>query len=340
MKSKFSFLLLAFGACTTPSENPDPLASGLQNANKVQIEPETYAEWVDSLPAHSLDSTAFRTSAQGKIGVQIQEDGMNMNLDIQLGIEVDYLDLRHFREDIWVHVALPDIPDFAGFEDLSFAIKLLADGEKLYITPEFQDDLLGAQIEAADIGIEDMILTLDADLFEDLMRVYWVALEDVDVDLSAFLPEGMTVDEFFECGLNPAGWARAYMMTSNILDFVVDSNEVRIKAQMKEELFGNALLLMPEQSQILDDLTYEMSFNRYSGLPASMEMDMKVDEMVQMLFELDFTEFEMGIDLFTPADFSAAHLDQKHFFPVDTFIQMALASIQATMNNDDGDMAF
>ncbi|MCP4092040.1 MAG: hypothetical protein GY747_01215 [Planctomycetes bacterium] len=336
MKIHLSFLLLAFAAYTGPAANPDPLASGLQNSTQVNTEPETYAEWAESLPVHSLDSTAFRTSAQGKIAVKIQEDGMAIDLDIQLGVEMDYLDLRHFCEDIWVYVALPDIPDFAGFSEMNFAIKILADGDKLFITPEFQDDLLGAQVKAAGIGIEDTTMTLDIELFEELMKLYWVALEEVDVDLSAFLPEGMSVDEFFERGLNSAGWARAYMMTSDILDFVVDSNEVRIKAQMKEELLGNALLLSPGQSESLDGFTYEMSFNRYTGLPTSMEMNMPVDEMVQM----DFAEFEMGADLFGPEQFSSAHLDQRNFFPVDTFIQMALASMQATMHDDNGDMAF
>lgn len=316
------------------------MASGLQNASQVNAEPETYADWVESLPILSLDSAAFRTSAQGKIAVKIKEDGMNMDLDIQLGVKLDYLDMRHFREDIWVHVELPDAPEFAGLQEMKFAIKVLADGEKLYITPEFQDDLLGAQIKASGIGIEDMTMTMDIDLFEELMKLYWHAFEDADMDLSSFLPEGVSVEEFFESGLNPAGWARAYMLTSDILDFTVDSNEVRIRAQMKEELLGNAFLLTPEQSQQLDDFSYEMSFNRYSGLPTSMEMDMKVDEVVQMAFELDFAEFEMGADMFRPEDFSSTHLDQRHFFPVDTFIQMALASMRATMTDDDGDMAF
>lgn len=316
------------------------MASGLQNVHQVNSEPENYAEWVEGLPVLSLDSTAFRTSAQGKVVVQIKEAGMNMNLDIQLGVELDYLDLRHFREDIWVHVDLPNVPEFAGVQELNFGIKILADGEKLYITPEFQDDMLGAQIKAAGMGFEDMTLTLDIALFGELMKIYWEALEDANVDLSAFLPEGMSVDEFFERGLNPAGWARAYMLTSEILDFAVDSNEVRIQAQMKEELLGNAFLLTPEQSQQLDDFSYEMSFNRFSGLPTSMAMDMAMDEVIEMAFELDFAEFEMGADLFVPQDFSAAHLDQRHFFPVDTFIQMALASMQATMTEDDGDMAF
>ena len=340
MKTRLSFLLLALGACTAPTGNPDSMVTGLQGGNNILVEPTSYEEWVDGLPILSLDSMAFRTSAQGKIAMKVQEDGMEMNIDVQLGVKLDYLDLRHFREDIWVHVDLPEIPEFTGFETLKFGIKILADGKTLFLSPEFQDDLLGAQVKASGLGIEDTTLTLDIKLFEDMMKLYWRVFEDGDVDLSSFLPDGMSVDEFFERGLNPAGWARAYMLTSEILEFQVDSNEVRIKARMKDELLGSALLFSPEQNQQLDNLTYEMSFDRYSGLPTSLALAMEVDDMVSMVFELDFAEFEMGADLFEANAFNSAHLDQKHMFPVDTFIQMALASMQATMADDDGDMAF
>jgi hypothetical protein len=315
-------------------------SAGLQAAGKPNTAPATYPDWVASLPALSADSTAFRTSVQGGIALQVREQGMEMNIDIQLGSTVEYQDLRHFREDIWIHAELPDLPEFAGVQQVDFGIKILADGKKLYLGPKFDDDALGAQIKALNMGIEGMTLTLDIKLFEDLMQIYWRTLESADVDLSSFLPEGMSVEEFFEHGLNPAGWARAYMLTSEIEDFRVDSNEVRIKARMKDELLNNQMLLGGGQGSALENLVYEMSFDRFSGLPTSMTMQLEVDEKVSMTLELDFAKFEMGADLFEPDYFNSNHIDRKKVFPLDTFVQMALASMHAGMAEDDGDMSF
>jgi hypothetical protein len=340
MKIHISLLLFALGACAVPQANSGQPASGLQVGARPQAAPKNYTEWIGSLPQLSADSTAFRTSAQGKVAMHVQEEGMALDFDIQLGVKLEYQDLRNFREDIWLHVEMPDLPQFVGFEKIDMAIKVLADGQQLYLTPEFQDDALGAQVKAAGIGIEGMTLTLKIKIFEELMQIYWHTLKDADVDLSTFLPEGMSVDEFFEHGLNPAGWARAYMLTSDILDFRVNSTEVRIKARMKDNLFGDNPLLDPGQLQQLQDLTYEMSFDRYSGLPTSASMRMEVDDAVSMVFELDFAEFEMGSDLFAAKHFNSDHIDRSHLFPIDTFVQMALASMQAGIVEEDDDMAF
>lgn len=340
MKILTSFLLLALGACTAPGPGAMEPGAGLSASGHTQGQtaPATYLDWVESLPILSADSTAFRTSMQGKIALKVRENGMKFDFDIQLGSEIEYLDLRHFRKDIWVHAELLDRPDFAGFQKVDFGIKLLADGKKLFISPEFSDDALGIQIDSINVGIEDMTLTLDIKLFEELMQIYWHTLESASVDLSSFLPEGMSVDEFFEHGLNPAGWARAYMLTSEILDFRVDSNEVRIKAKMKEELLNQQLLI--GQGSPLDSLVYEMSFDRFTGLPTSFTMQMKIDDTASMAFEMDFAKFEMGANLFEPGYFNSDQIDRKKLFPLDTFVQMALASMQAGMAEDDGDLSF
>lgn len=340
MKIFTSFLLLALGACTAPGQGTMEPSAGLHADGQRQTAPATYSDWVDSLPVLSADSTAFRTSVQGKIALKVRDNGMKIDFDIQLGLQIEYLDLRHFKEDIWVHAELPALPQFADFQKVDFGIKILADGKKLYISPEFSDDALGAQIKSINMGFEGMTLALDIKLFEELMQIYWHTLESADVDLSSFLPEGMSVDEFFERGLNPAGWARAYMLTSEILDFRVDSNEVRIKASMKKELLNNQMLLGVGKGSQLNNLLYEMSFDRFSGLPTSMTMQVEVDEMVSMTFELDFSRFEMGADLFEPGHFNSEHIDRKHLFPLDTFVQMALASMHAGMAEDDGDLSF
>jgi len=342
MKNYPSLLLLTLAACSSPGTGSMEPSAGLQADNVVKgpVTPKTYSEWVESLPVLSVDSTAFRTSAQGKLDLTIHENGMDLAFDIQLGVKLEYQDLRHFKETIWFHAELPNFPEFSGMQQLDFAINVLADGEQLYLTPEFQDDGLGAQIKASGIGIEDMTLTLDIKLFEELMQIYWHTLAEADVDLSSLLPEGMSVEEFFERGLNPAGWARAYMLMSDIMDFQVDSNEVRIVARMKEELMGDQLMVGPGQLEALDEFYYEMSFNRFSGLPTSFSMNLSVDDEVAMVFELDFAEFEMGANIFENDHFNSNHIDRKNLFPVDTFVQMALASLHAEIADDDGDMAF
>jgi hypothetical protein len=339
MKTFTSFLLLALGACASAPPAME-LSVQLREGGAAQAVPATYSEWVESLPILSADSTAFRTSVQGRIALKVRDNGVKINFDIQLGSQIEYLDLRHFKEDVWVHAEMPAMPEFAGFQKVDFGIKILADGNKLFITPEFADDALGAQIKSINMGIEGMTLTLDIKLFEELMQLYWHTLESADVDLSSFLPEGMSAEEFFERGLNPAGWARAYMLTSEILDFRVDSNEVRIKARMKDELMNSQMLLSGGRGSQLANFNYEMSFDRFSGLPTSMTMQMDIDTMVSMTFELDFAKFEMGADLFAPGHFNSEHIDSKHLFPLDTFVQMALASMHAGMVEDDGDLSF
>lgn len=340
MKTFSCLLLVALGACAAPGRDSVHQVSALRAGSHAQAAPQTYQDWVEGLPVLSLESTAFRTSAQGKLALEIQQDGVELSLNIQLGLELEYLDLRHFREDIWIHVEAPSMPGLIGSEDVGFALKILADGTKLFLRPEFQEDALGAQVKASGLGLEDMTFTLDIALFEQLMRLYWHSMENADLDMSSLLPVGTSSEEFFERGLNPAGWARTYLLTSDILDFRVDSNEVRIKARMKEELLGNAVLRGSNSMPHLGEVLYEMSFDRFTGLPTSMTVALPIENTLHLVFELDFAEFEMGSNLFAPSDFSSEQLHFKQLFPIDTFVQMALASMQAGLSEDDDDMAF
>ena len=340
MKKRFLSLLL-LGACTAPqSVNADGLA-GLQVGQPRPVAvPETYMEWLDTLPdPREAASKPFRAGFHGKIVIAFPHESMSM--DIQLGGLIEYTDMRHFRESIDLHLDLgelsPELPD----EPVAITFLVEADGETLFFEPRFHDDWLLEKVGSLDMGFETMTFTLDLDLLEQMFFVYWRFLQDSDIDLSTLLPEGITMEEFFTQGMNPVGWSRLYLLTADISNFRVDSTEVHITAKLKDEWVD--IMMVPSDPQtmaMMEDFVYDICFDRYSGMPSSMSMVLSAEGLMQMDMSIEFVDFRIGDDLFPADHFRHDSTEGRTLFPVDAFIQMALGSMQGKMQDDDDDIPF
>ncbi len=272
----------------------------------------------------------------GKIGMEMVMQ--NMEVEVQMDGNVDYADIRHFRENVNLHLDLSHLELGPGMpqEPLALTVRAVANGDKLFVEPVFQDDWLLNTVKESGIGIEKMTFTLNLDLMEEMLKVYWSFLEKSDIDFSTFLPDGVDMEEFLEQGINPSTWARMYLVTADITEFRVDSNEVHIKAKLKNGWpqgfeYGND----PQTAAMMQDMEYAMSFDRFTGFPTSMNMDMSMEGIMNMTFSLEFQNFVVQENLFPDNHFQFEAAKDRNLFPIDTFVQMALGSMQGQMQEDD-----
>lgn len=334
--------LLLLGACTAANAPETGGVSGLQGGRiQPAPEPTTYVDWLDTLPmVEGEASKPFQADFHGKITVQVPMEGVSV--DVQMNGRIEYADLRHFRERIDLRVDLGGIEEGLPEEPVNFTILVSADGEKLYIEPMLEEGwLLDTLREAPVRGLEAMTFTLDLDLFEQMFQVYWDFLEESDVEMSTILPDGVSVEEFFKQGLNPAAWARLYLMTADIETFRVDSTEVHVTARLRDG-WAESLLMAedPQAAAMMDEFLYEMCFDRRTGIPTSLGMSMGVDDVMSFDMVIDFKQFLIGDNIFAPNHFDKRRSMGRTEFPIDTFIEMALLSMQGQMIEEDEDIPF
>lgn len=338
---RFTCLLL-LGACTA-APAPDPGApSGLQGARvKTPAEPTTYEEWLDTLPVvEGQASSPFQADFRGKIAVRVP--GEDVRIDVQMDGRIEYGDLRHFRERIDLRLDLSGVEEGIPDTPVNVTILVSADGEKLYLEPLFEDGWMLEMLRQSPMsGFETLTFTLDLDLFEQTFQVYWDFLEESDVDMSSVLPEGVTVEEFFAQGLNPAAWARLYLMTAELESFRIDSSEVHVTAKLHDGWTESLLMAEdPQAAEMMNDFTYEMCFDRRTGIPTSMGMGMAVEDVMSFEMMLDFEQFLIGDNIFAPNHFERRGGSGRTEFPIDTFVDMALASMRGQMDEEEEDIPF
>lgn len=339
MKYLLSCLLL-FGACTAPQTNPANSQTGLSGGKvKAVAAPSTYAEWLETLPSHNQDaSKPFQAGFTGKILVKVPTE--EVSVEVQISGSMEYSDLRHFRQVIDFHVDLGELPGNMFIGPIKVSMNINGDGESLHIVPSFHDDWLFATIKQTNMGFEKMVFTLDLDLLEEMLEVYWEYFDSEDIDLSSLLPEGMDAEEFFQRGINPAAWGQMYMLTADIENFRLDSGEVQVTAKLKDEWIDGMMLPDAETRALMENATYEMTFDRYSGIPTSMGMSMVAEGMMDVNFSMEFLDFKIGDGLFPPDHFEHQSMEGRTPFPVDTFMQMGLGSMQGQMEEVDDDIPF
>lgn len=339
MKYLLSCLLL-LGACTAPQTNSTKPQAGLSGGNvKASALPSTYEEWLETLPSQSQDaSKPFQAGFTGKILVNVPAE--DVSVEVQISGSMEYADLRHFRQVIDFHVDLGELPGNMAIGPIKVSMNINADGESLHIVPVFHEDWLLSTIKQTNMGFEKMVFTLDLDLLEKMLAVYWEYFDSEDIDLSSLLPEGMDAEEFFQSGINPAAWGQMYMLTADIENFRVDSGEVQVTARLKEDWIDGMMLPDEQTRELMENATYEMCFNRYSGIPTSMSMNMAAAGMMDMDFSMEFLDFKIGDGLFPSDHFEHQSLEGRTPFPVDTFMQMALGSMQGQMEEVDDDIPF
>lgn len=306
---------------------------------KAPATPANFEEWIESLPSHNQDaSKPFQAGFTGKILMNVP--GEEIAVEVQISGSVEYADMRHFREVIDLHIDLGDLPGDMDMGPINLSLNINADGESLHLAPNFRDDWLLSMIKQTNMGFEKMVFTLDLDVLEKMLEVYWQYFDSEDIDLSSFLPEGMTAEEFFQQGINPAAWGQMYMLTSDIDSFRVDSGEVQVVARLKEDWIEGMMLPDEQTRSLMEGATYEMCFDRYSGIPTSMGMSMAAEGLMDMDFSVEFLDFKIGDGLFPPDHFKHQSMEGRTPFPVDTFMQMALGSMQGQMEEVDDDIPF
>lgn len=335
--------LLLLGACTSAEAPPAGGASGLQGTRvKVKAaEPTDYQSWLETLPQVDGEaSKPFQADFRGKIKVEVPGEGVSM--DIQMNGRVEYADLRHFRERIDLRLDLGAIEE--GIPDVPVNITMLisADGEKVYLEPLFEESWLLEMLRQSPMrGFETMTFTLDLDLFEQALEVYWDFLEESNVDMSTILPDGVTVEEFFAQGLNPAAWARLYLLTADVESFRIDATEVHVTAKLRDGWTRSLLMAEdPQAAAMMEEFTYDMSFDRRTGIPTSMGMSMALEEAMDFDMTLDFTQFLIGDNIFAPNHFDRRRATGRTEFPLDTIVEMALLSMQGQMHEEEEDIPF
>lgn len=340
---KPALCLLLIGACASPNTSDPGGVSGLHagGQTKVTTTPTNYVEWLDTLPmVEGEASKPFQADFHGKLVFNVLSE--DIALDIQMSGRIEYADLRHFRERIdlrldlgAIDASIPDVP-------VNLTILISADGEKLYVEPILEESwLLEMLRQSPAAGFESQAFTLDLDLFEQMFEVYWTFLEESDIDMDTILPEGVTMEEFFAQGLNPAAWARLYLMTADIETFRIDSSEVHVTAKLRDNwMTGVVAMEDPQAASMMEDFEYEMVFDRRTGIPTSMGMTMHIEEEVQMEMVIDFKQFLIGDNIFAPNHFQRSQLMQRTEFPMDIFVQMALSAMQGQMHEDDEDIPF
>lgn len=339
MKKSVLFLLAALGSCVVPSSPQGPHALTGANVGGKAAAPATYEDWVDSLPPLRSGGEPFHLESHGQVCFQTVQGGMELKLRAGFTVLADFLDLRRFREELRLHMDLSGLGEAGVPQELHLGLDILADGEALYLKPVIESEWLLAQLQAGGPGLEKMTFVLDTDLFEDLMNHYFTALEDAGMDLRAVLPEGVAPDEVLQAGFHPAAWARAYLGSSDILQFRVDSNEVHVQARLRPELL-EVQGLTGQAGGELTDMEYMVSFDRFTGLPTSLHMTMSLSDGSSISIDMEFDQVLLGEDLFEAKEFTMPSEQRRHLFPLDPFVQMAISALESQQVEDLGDMAF
>jgi len=331
--------LLLFGACAAPSANPNQAQTGISGGNvKAPSIPNTYSDWLDTLTNQEHEaSKPFQAGFTGKVLVHVPSE--DVNVEIQISGSIEYSDMRHFREIIDLRVDLGDLPGDLQMGPMNVRLHINADGESMHMAPGFKDDWLLQTIKQTNMGLEKMVFTLDLDILEEMLSVYWEYFDSEDIALSGLLPEGMSTEEFFNRGINPAAWARMYMLTADLENFRVDSGEVQVTARLKDEWMDGMMLPDPGAREMMENISYEMCFDRYSGIPTSMSMEMSAEGM-SMDFSMEFLDFKVGDGLFSSDHFQHQSMEGRTPFPIDTFMRMGLGSMQGQIQEDDDDIPF
>lgn len=331
--------LLSLGACTAPQANTKQASTGFFGGSvKAPVIPDNYQQWLDGLPSQENEaSKPFQADFAGKMVLDIAQEGVQV--EVQISGSVEYADLRHFREIVEFHVDLGDLPGKMPMGPFRVSLHMNADGESLHVSPNFHQDWLYAMIQSANMGFEKMVFTLDLDTLEEMLAVYWEYFDNADIDLAGLLPEGMSTEEFFSRGINPAAWARLYLLTADISNFRVDSGEVHVTAKLKDEWMNGMMMADPNARAMMEDMSYEICFDRYSGIPTSMGLSLKADGF-SMNGSIEFLDFMVGDGLFPSDHFQHESTQGRTLFPVDTFMQMGLGAMQGQMEEDDEDIPF
>lgn len=331
--------LLLLGACAAPQTNSNPAQTGLSGGKVKAVGiPTTYAGWLDTLPNQDREaSKPFQAGFTGKIVVHVPSE--DMTVEVQISGSIEYADMRHFREIIDLRVDLGDLPGDMAIGPINVRLHINADGESMHFAPGFKDDWLLQTLKQTNMGFEKMVFTLDLDILEEMLSVYWEYFDSEDIALSGLLPEGLSTEEFFSRGINPAAWARMYMLTADIENFRVDSGEVQVTARLKDEWMDGMMLPDPNTREMMENITYDLSFDRYSGIPTSMGMEMSAEGMT-MDFSMEFLDFKVGDGLFSSDHFQHQSMEGRTPFPIDTFMRMGLGSMQGQIQEDDDDIPF
>lgn len=339
MKSLLTCLLL-LGACTALQTDSPNAQAGLSGGNaKAQAVPTNYEQWLESLPSHNqAASKPFQAGFTGKILVNVPAE--EASVEMQINGSAEYADARHFRQNVDLHIDLGNLPGDLAIAPMKVSLSINADGDSLRIAPVFHEGWLLDMAKQSNAGFEKMLFTLDLDILEQMLEVYWEYFDSEDMDLSNFLPEGMDAEEFFQRGINPAAWAQRYMLTTDIDSFRVGPSEVYVTGRIKDEWIQGMMLPDQETRALMESATYEMCFDRYSGIPISMGMSMSAEGMMAMEFSVEFLDFKIGDGLFSSDHFEHQSMEGRTPFPIDTFMQMALGSMLGQMEEVDGDIPF
>ncbi len=352
MTLRLSASLLLLVACSAPQATTpeDHAPSGLQVATVAPAaEPKTFQDWVEGLPpASEFVDQAFRAELSGAMTMSIpgmvdMSNPVEANMRVDLAGSMAVKDSSHLRYEVDVVVDLSSIPDAGVPGPVHVGLLFVADGETLSIVPQFHDEWILAQLESTGIGIENMVLTLDVDLFERMMTIYIRSFEASGMDMSLLVPKGMTVEEFFENSMNPALWARSFLATTDIVDFTVDQNKVHAVALLKKDLFTSMMGATPngqDQTAMLESMRYSVTFDRWTGLPLGMEFGFAMEEEMNMSMSMSTTDFVVGPGAVEDVEFSYTMLDRQTRFPLDPWVQLMLTQMEAMIQEDDGDTSF
>ena len=352
MTLRLSASLLLLAACSAPEATTpeDHAPSGLQvTAVAPAADPKTFQDWVESLPpASEFVDQAFRADLTGAMTMTIpgmvdMSEPAEANMRMDLSGTMAVKDSSHLRYEIDVMVDLSGIPDAGVPGPVHVGLLFIADGETLSIVPQFHDDWILAELQSTGIGIENMVLTLDVDLFERMMTIYMRSFEASGMDMSLLVPEGMTVEEFFKNSMNPALWSRSFLATTDIVDFTIDKQKVHAVATLKQDLFTSMMGISPDgqdQTAMLESMRYSVTFDRWTGMPLGLEFGFAMEEEMNMNMSMSMTDFVVGDAAVADTEFSYTMLDRQTLFPLDPWVQLMLTQMEAMIQEDDGDTSF
>ncbi|MHC4836937.1 MAG: hypothetical protein ACYTF3_01955 [Planctomycetota bacterium] len=309
--------------------------------------PATFEEWIESLPsAGEAAAQPFRADFSGEmtmdiVGMVDMSDPTAASVGITMAGTMTVADPTRLRYEVDLGVDLSAIPEAEIPGPLALGLLLVSDGETMHVVPEFKDDWLREQLASTGMGLESMVFTLDMGLVEDMLAFYLRAFEQGGMDMSMLVPEGMSMEEFFRNSMNPALWSRSFLATTDIDSFEVDGDEVRIDARIKEELF-ESMMMQPVggQEQVYQSMTYEMIFDRYSGLPTRMVFVAAGEDGWSLRMVMDTGPYLLGDAALAGVDFGYEMADGQTEFPLDPWVSLMLTQMEAMIQEEDEDTSF
>jgi len=310
--------------------------------------PQTYEEWVDSLPETagftpyhadmSMDmSFDVEAMAAGLGGVEFEQQGdpVDMIMKARMTGALDYAAPDRLHGEMEMLMDFGAMADAGAPTSMEFAMHIVADGEMLWLDPDWRSNWLADAMESGGGGFADMVFTAKISTLVRLGESYGRMMEVV-------APEMFTETSYLEmarASMDIAAWPRTFQeWFAEVRSFEVVDDEVHIVFALSEDYldmmkaFGQAEL----DFMGLDGVEYFMTADLRTGVPrtllchmgGALGMDMRVT-------------FETRDPAAWPDDhFRFVPPTGRERFPIDVYLDMIGSMVALGDNSAEQDLEF